>query len=150
MPGLHTLVTVGNSEGVQKNIPIFRKKLEEMRYCPNYTSNLLVDTNDFMLGFSGYSDYPVQIFNGKNQIIASDSCIYNMDEEEIRKHLLSFSLNKQNIEHIRNIALRIMDVCEPSQEYFNIAATREILTSERSDQRLSNLLTLLLYTSIMG
>ena len=150
MPGLHTSVTVGSSEGVQKNIPIFRKKLEEMKYCPNYTSSLLVDTNDFMLGFSGYSDYPIQIFNGKNQIIGSDGCIYNMDEEEIQEHLLSFPLKKQNIEHIRNIALRMIDVCEPPQEYFNIAATREIITSERSEQRLSNLVTLLLYTSIMG
>lgn len=109
MPGLHTVVTVEDGERVQKNSSIFKKRLGEMKHYPSYTSNLLIDANDIMLGFSGYPDYPIQVFNEENRVIAIDGCIYNMDDEEIKRRLLSLPLGEERLKHELSTFISVAD-----------------------------------------
>lgn len=104
MPGLHILVAMRNdeSERVQQSGLVFKNGLEKMKHYPNYISKLLIDANDIMLGFSGYPEYPIQVLNEGNRVIAIEGCIYNFDDEEIKRRLLSLPLGEKKLKNELN------------------------------------------------
>jgi len=53
--------------------------------------------------------------------------------------------DKQDVRHIRDMSLRTLEDCHYAQKHFNESATRKIIATEKSGERLFTLLTLLAY-----
>lgn len=89
MPGLHGLILskTTKAEDTQAMKRIFEEKLEEMKHYPEYTTKLLFSDTNIMLGFSGYSSYPLEVFESDSYAILIEGSIYNKSLREVRKRL---------------------------------------------------------------
>jgi len=76
---------------------VFKSTLEKMRHYPNYATNLLIEDNSVMLGFSGYPDYPLKVFNKGNRNIVIEGKVYTKEDEEIADWLSTLSLNQEDL-----------------------------------------------------
>ena len=67
------------------------KNLEKLKHEPNFNIKKIVETNDFLLAFSGYNKYPRQHYSDEEVTIFLEGIVYNSTDIEIEKSLKSIS-----------------------------------------------------------
>ena len=101
MPGLHLLCSTNSSQPIsyaarQK----FLKTLPKMRHFKWYETDILYDSQDFLVGRSFYKGYPFAVSEDNEYVTVVEGVIYNKSKKKIREELSDISLASLSSEEV--------------------------------------------------
>ena len=84
----------------------FDKIQNKMKHESSYYSKILLVNDEYILGFTGYNEYPINLYKNDTFTIVLEGKIYNKSEKELEEDLFDIAHDMSNHLDIGDVNLK--------------------------------------------